>query len=175
MSQTVLHEALPSNAEARSRLVSRNVFGCAAVIATYVAGAAVYPDYMRAIWSDVPEPLSVLHAVNIVLAVSGYVLTAWILNSARAEALNRTLFAAITLTLSGSVLWVPLSLAHLEAPTDLLLLALRLDLFLVGLGALGMLVSIAKTRPSTISGGNLVAFLATVPVIIQVVLFDSLI
>jgi hypothetical protein len=163
-----------SESEVRDGLVHWNVIGCAAVLATYIAGAAIYPDYMRAIWSNVPEPLNVLHTVNIVLAAFGYVLTAWILNSARAESLNRTLLAAITLTLSGSILWVPLNLAHLEAPTNVLLFALRLDLFVVGLGALGMLVSIVKTRPATIYGGNIVAFLATMPVIIQVVLFDSI-
>ncbi|MFT5287870.1 MAG: hypothetical protein ACI8TQ_004058, partial [Planctomycetota bacterium] len=77
--------------------------------------------------------------------------------------------------LSGSLLWVLLGVAYLEAPTNFLLIALRLDLLVIGLGALGAAGAIIKTRPATVPGGNAVALIAMTPVIIQVILFDALI
>ena len=136
-------------------LIAINVIGGIAVLGSYALGIASNPATRGEVWGGVPEALRPLYTVNMLLAAAGYFLfshyVVFRLDPARVRVASRfgpgvfpVLYALI---LAPSALWMPLTFEMLAAPSAALWIAIRLTLFAVGLGSLGLLFAIAGARP----------------------------
>jgi len=136
----------------RMRLVVLNVVGGIAVLASYAWGLGLHPELADALWGGVPEGLRPVYQVNMVLAALGYFpFTAELVLRSRpgdfpgpGHAGLQGLYAGVLLP---SALWMPLTLQMLREPSTLLWWAVRIDLLVVGLSALGLLALIARMQP----------------------------
>jgi hypothetical protein len=77
------------------------------------------------------------------------------------------------LILIPSALWMPLTYAMLDNPNNLIWLAIRIALMLVGLGGLGLLSALLSIQPR--SRVLLTAFIGCIFFCIQTVLLDALV
>jgi len=125
-----------------------NVLGGLAVLGSYVLCFASYPDVER-FWGNVPEGWKPVYTTSMLLAAAGYFpFTGFLLMHVAAgegRAFGRHgigLFSLLyALILIPSALWMPLTFWLLESPSTGLWWLVRLDLFAVGLGAVGTLVA----------------------------------
>jgi hypothetical protein len=149
------HTSAQRASRLRQTFVWLNALGGVAVIGSYVYGVATAPD-PGAAWGGVPDGLRSLYVVSMGLAALGYfAMTSFVLFGAdpartRLGPFGWGLFPLLyALLLIPSALWMPLTFAHLAAPSAGLWIAVRAVLGLVGLGSLGVLASIAALRPAT--------------------------
>ncbi len=167
----------------RSALVWLNVLGGLAVLGSYVWGLG-QPEVAAGLWGHVPESLRGLYTVNMLLAAAGYFpFTALLVLSTdepRFLAETKLPYAPTTLSLYASVLvasalWLPLTSVMIASPSTLLWLAIRVDLALVGLGALGILwvcLRIARARGGALAWSAVVGAL---PFVLQTAVLDAVI
>lgn len=164
-------------------LIALNVFGGAAVLASYAWGVALSPALRTGLWGGVPESLRGLYTVNMLLAAAGYFPFTFLLafrsppDRLRAETGvgHGALLGLYALVLIPSALWLPLTARMIEAPADALWLAIRGVLLLVGIGSLGLLVVLVRIARSR--GGALAwaAVAGAVPFFTQTAILDALV
>lgn len=167
----------------RATLMMLNVLGGIAVLGSYVWGLR-QPEVAAGLWGHVPESLRGLYTVNMLLAAAGYFPFTGLLVLASDEARFRaeaslpyapTVLSLYALVLVASALWLPLTSVMIASPGTLLWLAIRIDLALVGLGALGILmvcVRIARARGGVLAWSAVVGAL---PFVLQTAVLDALI
>jgi hypothetical protein len=134
---------------------------------------------MAGIWGGVPEAMRPLYQVNMLLAATGYlVFTAYLVFGTRAldvtPRLRSHLNRYYALVLFPSALWLPLTARMIEHPSSLLWLGIRFDLLLVGIGAIGILLSLLRMD----SGGSrfrTAAIVGAVPFVLQTAVLDALV
>jgi hypothetical protein len=130
-----------------------NGIGGVLVLASYAYCFAAYPGPVADFWGGVPEALRPLYGVSMVLAAAGYFAFAFFLlcrwHTARTGGrIGRGAFDALfALILIPSALWMPLTFAMLESPSAALWWAIRVVLFAVGIGSLGLLAGLIWVRP----------------------------
>ena len=131
-----------------------NAIGGVAVLGSYVHGLATHPDTRNELWGSIPPELQAVYGVTMWLAAGGYFLFSYYF-LARTDArevrfgglgfgLINALYALIMVT---SALWMPLTFAYLEGRSPTLWLAVRLDLFGVALGSIGLILALFTMRP----------------------------
>ena len=163
-------------------LAALNVVGGVLVLASYSWGLG-QPNIAQGLWGHVPEALRGLYTVNMLLAALGYFpFTALLVLAMNPESFRRetgrpyeTMLALYAAVLVCSALWLPLTSVMIEAPSALVWLAVRLDLALVGLGALGISVvvfQIARARGGALAWSALVG---TLPFVLQTAVLDAVI
>jgi hypothetical protein len=131
------------------------LLGGASVPASYVHGLITHAESRSGLWGGVPATLQPLYAVSMLLAALGFFLfTTFILfrvDPRRQRAGSFPGFGVFTLLyaliLIPSALWLPLTFAYMERPSDLLWWTIRAVLFLVGLGSVGLFPALAAFRP----------------------------
>ena len=167
----------------RGIFLIQNLVGGLAVLGSYAWGVTSRPDAGPVLWGGVPDALRPLYSVNMLLAAAGYfAFSPWFLR-ASGEPERRFLggygFALINafyaLVLFPSALWLPLTFAWADAPSPALWWTIRLDLFAVGAGSVGLLAALWSARPR---GGRLAFALAVaglVPFCLQTALLDALV
>jgi hypothetical protein len=133
--------------------VATNVAGGIAVLASYVYGMGD-PVFTGGMWGGVPDALRLLYTVSMLLAAAGYFpMTAYVLLRLwkRDASIAGLGFAPITVCygmfLIASALWVPFTLAFLNAPSSAAWLAVRGVLFIAALGSIGVLASLFVAQP----------------------------
>jgi len=157
-----------------------NAIGGAMVLTSYVIGVLSSPTLGGALWGGVPESLRPLYTVNMFLAAGGYFLfTPFILFRLRPEdtriagrfgyGLFHVLYA---LVLIPSALWLPLTAHMLSSPSELAWIAVRLDLALVALGAVGLLASLLALSGEP-PRGRALAVLGLLPFCLQTAVLDA--
>jgi hypothetical protein len=77
------------------------------------------------------------------------------------------------LILIPSALWMPLTFAMLEAPSDGLWWAIRLTLAAVGVGSLGLLAGLVAVRPSSPSLAHKLAVVGSLAFALQTAVLDA--
>ena len=125
------------------------------VLTSYLHGIVTHPDSRGDVWGGVPESIQPLYTVSMILAATGFFFfTGFIFFCVKpqdARIAGRYEFGIFTwiylLILIPSALWMPLTFAMLEAPAPALWLAIRADLFLVGIAALSLFPSLLTLRP----------------------------
>jgi len=137
----------------RANFVLLNVLGGLAVLGSYAIGLGTQVDPGR-VWGGIPENWKPVYTTSMLLAAAGYFpFTAYLLLRVDPAQVRvgrwgfeafLTCYAAI---LVGSALWMPLTFAMLDAPRSWLWLLIRLDLAVVGAGALGLLACLFVMRP----------------------------
>ncbi len=168
---------------ARRSLLWLNVLGGIAVLGSYVHGLASNPLTRGAVWGDVPEALRPFYTINMFLAAAGYfAFSSFVfrrLDPARTRIAGGFGFKAFhvlyAMILIPSALWLPLTFAMLDAPSPWLWLAIRIDLALVALGALGLMAAIASAQPHSAPGRRRLALLGALFFCLQTALLDALI
>jgi len=159
-----------------------NALGGTAVLASYAWGMLARPEAMGALWGGVPEALRPVYTINMLLAAAGYFLFAPYIAFRLPPGSTRIggrfgygLFTlAFALVLVPSALWLPLTARLVDAPDVLLWWAIRLDLALVGVGALGLLAALVSLGPDAPRGRRL-AILGLIPFCLQTVVLDGLV
>jgi hypothetical protein len=161
-------------------LIVLNLFGGAAVLASYVLGLGGASG--EALWGGVPESLRPLYTVNMFLAAGGYFLfTPYIL--LRLDPESTRVFGrfgygffhvAYALVLIPSALWLPLTASMVEQPTLAMWVCVRLDLMLVALGVVGLLAGLVRLGPKAPRGRGW-ALLGLLPFALQTVVLDALV
>lgn len=169
--------------DARRSLALLNVVGGVAVLGSYVLAFAYAPAVREGLWGGVPAWMQPLYTANMLCAAAGYFpFTARFVLGPQPEELAaafrapyRALHLAYALVLGPSALWLPLTAAMIATPSTLLWIAIRLDLALVALGALGLLYLATRDAVSTHARGAWLALLGTIPFVLQTAVVDALV
>lgn len=166
----------------RRRFVWLNLLGGAAVLASYAHGFATNPVARGDLWGGVPAGLQPLYTVSMLLAAAGYFpMTLFLLrhDPASLHALGRPGLRGFellyALVLVPSALWMPLTFRMLESPSPWLWWLVRIDLFAVGIGALGILASLIALRPRQAPGAWRLAVVGSVCFCFQTAVLDALV
>jgi hypothetical protein len=157
-----------------------NLFGGIAVLGSYAYCLMSYPAQAGDFWGGVPDGLRPLYTVNMFLAAAGYFAFTFFLmyrlkpTTGGGERFGLGTFNALyALILIPSALWMPLTFAMLEAPSDGLWWAIRLTLAAVGIGSLGLLAGLVAVRPSLPSLAHKLAVVGSLAFSFQTVVLDA--
>jgi hypothetical protein len=160
-------------------MASINLFGGIAVLGSYAYCLMSYPAQTGDFWGGVPDGLRSLYTVNMFLAAAGYFAFTFFLmyrlkptNTGERFGLG-TFNALYALILIPSALWMPLTFAMLEAPSDGLWWAIRLTLAAVGIGSLGLLAGLVAVRPSPPSLAHKLAVAGSLAFCLQTAVLDA--
>ena len=163
-------------------MVLINLFGGVAVLGSYAYCLMSYPAQAGEFWGGVPDGLRSLYTVNMFLAAAGYFAFTFFLmyrlkptTSGGGRFGLGTFNALYALILIPSALWMPLTFAMLESPSDGLWWAIRLSLAAVGIGSLGLLVGLLAVRPSPPSLAHKLAVLGSLAFCFQTAILDALV
>ena len=171
-----------TNESSRRTFLILNMFGGLAVLGSYAWGMLGAPDTMASLWGGVPVAIRPLYTVNMCLSATGYFLFAPYI-ALRVDPARRYLagrsgysifFALILLVMIPSALWLPLTSLMLSNPDPLLWAIIRIDLLLVGIGSLGLFITLLRMQPPHPRGRRL-ALLGLVPFCLQTAVLDALI
>lgn len=173
------------DSRARSRirsLILTIAFGGAAVLYSYYAGIVGTPAVGDALWGGIPDAARPLYTINMFLAAAGFFCFSpylvFRLAPESESANSRTRFKRIllfyVLVLVPSALWLPLTAHVIADPSTAAWLAVRLDLFLVAIGTLGLLFEVVSSRPVT-PWQRRIAILGLLPFSLQTVVLDALV
>jgi hypothetical protein len=163
-------------------MVLINLFGGVAVLVSYALCLMSYSAQAGDFWGGVPDGLRSLYTVNMFLAAAGYFAFTFFLMY-RLKPTTRgggrfglgTFNALYALILIPSALWMPLTFAMLDSPSDGLWWAIRLTLAAVGIGSLGLLVGLLAVRPSPPSLAHKLAVLGSLAFCFQTAILDALV
>jgi len=160
-----------------------NILGGSAVLASYAYGMASNPLTRGEIWGGVPDSLRPLYTTSMLLAAAGYFAFSYFvffrIDPLKARIGSRVGFGAFNLLyaliLVPSALWMPLTFAMLEAPSDGLWWAIRLTLGLVGIGSVGLLAALLTVEPPRAARVRWVAVIGCVAFCFQTAVLDALV
>ena len=132
-----------------------NVVGGVAVLGSYAHGLTTHPQTRDLLWGDMPEPLQGVYGVTMWLATAGYLVfmhrVFFRVDPSEARVGENRGFGVINACCAAvvvaSALWMPLTFAYLADPSTALWLLIRADLIVVGIGAIGLLLTLFNLRP----------------------------
>ena len=124
-----------------------NIIGGILVIGSYLQGARAHPGRVGEAWGNVPASIKPIYTISMLTAAAGYFAFSYFiifrLDPAEVAAVNSFSYPlfilAYALILFPSAMWMPLTFAMLEKPSRILWWAIRVTLFIVGIGSLGLL------------------------------------
>ena len=159
-----------------------NAVGGVGVLGSYVHGLVTHPETRGQLWGSMPLELQAVYNVTMWLAAAGYFLFSYYF-VVRTDAdevrfggagfgLINVLYALIMVT---SALWMPLTFAYFDNPTHGLWLAVRIDLFGVAAGSIGLMVALFIMRPRAEGLAGLLAMLGLLPFLLQTAFLDPLV
>lgn len=159
-----------------------NVVGGVAVLGSYVHGLVTHPETRGQLWGSMPSELQDVYNVTMWLAALGYFFFSYVF-LVRTDAeqvrfggfgfgLVNALYALILVT---SALWLPLTFAYLDAPTEALWLAVRLDLFGVALGSIGLIVALFVMHPRAEGFSGVLAVVGLLAFLLQTAFLDPVV
>jgi hypothetical protein len=163
-------------------MVLINLTGGLAVLASYAYCLTAYTAQAGDFWGGVPDGLRPVYTVNMGLAAAGYfAFTYFLLYRFEPTADDAGRFglgafnALYALILVPSALWMPLTFAMLESPSDGLWWAIRLTLAAVGIGSLGLLVGLVAVGPRSSPVAHKLAIAGSLAFCLQTVILDALV
>jgi hypothetical protein len=166
---------------ARARLLALNVVGGVAVLGSYWYGFSTARD-PSALWGGVPEWLRPAYTVSMLAAAAGYFPPlAFVLVGLDPDRMrigrrgHATILACYAAILVPSALWMPLTFRMIEVPSAGLWLAIRVVLFAVAAGSLGLLAAIVRATPRPAGAGWVLALAGQVVFCVQTVALDALV
>ncbi|MDX1497279.1 MAG: hypothetical protein R3352_06980 [Salinisphaeraceae bacterium] len=133
----------------RSRFLLLNIVGGVAVLGSYVWGIGLFPELRDAFWGGVPESLRGIYTINMFFAAAGYIGAFTFFMLKVSDNNYQRLALPYILILLPSALWLPLTVAVLQHPSEWLWWLIRIDLFAVGLGGLLLYPAIWQTPASS--------------------------
>jgi hypothetical protein len=170
-----------TTARTRWLFLALNALGGLAVVGSYAFGLLREPDPGR-VWGGVPEALKPLYTASMLAAAVGYFpMTLYVLfglDPARTRIGSLgwgVFFVLYALILIPSALWMPLTFAHLDAPSADRWLAVRGVLAAVGVGSLGLLAAIAGARPRGPRLAWVAALVGAAAFVLQTTVLDAIV
>lgn len=156
------------------------LLGGAAVLASYAYSLSFDRATQADLWGGVPPALLPTYVASMALATGGYVaFTCYLLlrvDPNRAQIAGRFgfgLFPVLYLMiLVPSALWLPLTSAMVRDPGDLLWLAIRLVLALVGVASMVLLLALLALRPRRPTGAYWLAVAGAAAFCLQTTVLD---
>jgi hypothetical protein len=86
-----------------------------------------------------------------------------------------TLFPLYGLVLVPSALWLPLTFVFADSPSTFMWWAVRVDLLLVGIGAVGLLAAVLTVRPRPHPALHVLAVVGALAFTLQTAVLDALV
>lgn len=173
---------MPLDHVAARRLALLQLIGGPLVLGSYAYCILRFPDASAMMWGGVPASVQPIYTAWMFVAAAGYFAYSWLFilrtDPDRARVLGRGYgyFAVCyALILIPSALWMPMTKWLLDEPSTLRFWLVRLDLFAVAAGSLGLIVAAAKLEPAPPRRARTVALLGTLAFAVQTVLLDALI
>jgi hypothetical protein len=156
------------------------LLGGTAVLASYAYGLGFDPATQAALWGGVPYSWLPAYVTSMALATIGYfAFTCFLLfrtDPSRVRIAGRIgygLFLGLyVMILAPSALWLPLTSAFVRQPGELLWLAIRLVLLVVGLGSVALLLALVTQRPRTPAGAYWLAVAGSAAFCLQTAVLD---
>ena len=132
-----------------------NVLGGVAVLGSYAHGLITHPETRSLLWGHMPEALKDVYGVTMWLATAGYLVfmhrVFFRVDPSEARVGENRGFGVINACCAAvvvaSALWMPLTFAYLADPSTALWLLIRADLIVVGIGAVGLLLTLFNLSP----------------------------
>lgn len=160
-----------------------NVLGGMAVLGSYAYGLYTNPHTRGDIWGGVPEGLKPYYTASMLLAAAGYfAFTYFIFMRVDGELarvageydvrLFNALYVAI---LAPSAMWMPLTFAVLDYPSDGLWFVIRVVLAVVGLASVGLIYALLKLEPRQPAFSYWLAVAGAIAFAVQTALLDALV
>jgi len=165
----------------KKRWVAINVVGGTAVLGSYAHGLTTHPQTREMLWGDMPAPLQNIYGVTMWLAAAGYLVfmhhVFFRIDTAEARVGERFGFGVINTCCAAvvfaSALWMPLTFAYLDQPSTALWALIRVDLLIVGIGAISLIVALFNLRPRPTGWGGVIVILALLPFALQTAFLDA--
>jgi hypothetical protein len=157
-----------------------NVLGGVAVLGSYAHGLITHPETRNLLWGDMPGPLQGVYGVTMWLATAGYLVfmqyVFFRVDPVEARVGKRVGFGVINACCAAvvvaSALWMPLTFAYLEHPSMGLWVLIRADLIVVGIGAVGLLVTLFNLSPRPSGRAGVVTVIALLLFALQTAFLD---
>ena len=157
-----------------------NVLGGVAVLGGYAHGLITHPETRDLLWGDMPEPLQSVYGVTMWLATAGYLVFMYYVlfrvDAAKARVGKRFGFGVINAycaaVVIASALWMPLTFAYLDDPSSALWFLIRVDLIVVGIGAVGLIEAFFNLSPRPTGGAGMVTIVALLLFALQTAFLD---
>lgn len=167
---------------AARRLALLQLVGGPLVLASYALCILRWPDASAQMWGGVPDGVQPFYTAWMFVAAAGYFGYSWLFVLRTPPERTRVLgfgygflFAAYALVLVGSMLWMPMTKWLLDAPSLLRFWLVRLDLFAVAAGSLGLIVAAFVIEPKPDRRAGIVARVGTIAFGIQTIVLDALV
>lgn len=168
---------------AKPWMAAINLVGGPAVLGSYVYELAKHPGQADALWGSIPKPVIPYYSSWMLVATAGYLMFSYFwffkADADRTRIAGRydlglvnLLYVAILLP---SALWMPLTFSYLAAPSSFGWWVVRIDLFGVAAGAIGMIWALAKVEPREPARLHRFAILGACGFAVQTVLLDALV
>ncbi len=158
-----------------------NVVGGIAVLGSYAHGLITHPDTRDMLWGAMPSPLKSIYGVTMWLAAAGYLVfmhhVFFRIDAGEARIGQHFGFGVINACCAAvvfaSALWMPLTFAYLAEPSTALWVLIRVDLLIVGAGAIGLIVALFTLTPRPGGGAGAITILALLPFALQTAFLDA--
>jgi hypothetical protein len=159
-----------------------NVVGGVAVLGSYAHGIATHENPAQMLWGTTPAELQAVYDITMLLAAAGYFVFSYYFafctdaDNVSVGPYGFGLISALyALVLVPSALWMPLTFAYFDAPSSALWVTIRLDLFAVGVGAVGLLVALFTMRPRPQGLASVLALLGLLLFALQTAFLDAIV
>lgn len=157
-----------------------NVLGGLAVLGSYAHGLITHPESRNLLWGDMPAQLRDVYGVTMWLATVGYLvfmLYVWFrVDASNVRVGKRFGFGIINACCAAvvvaSALWMPLTFAYFDDPSSALWLLIRVDLIVVGLGAVGLILAVVNLSPRVSGVAGAVTIIALLLFSLQTAFLD---
>jgi hypothetical protein len=161
------------------RLALVLLIGGPLVLASYAWCLIVWPELSAQMWGGVPEAWRGPYTAWMFVAAAGFLAFSWVFvfrtqpETKVADQGYELLIVLYSLVLFPSALWMPATAWLLHDPSPLLHSLVRLDLYAVALGSIGLIVAAFTLRPRP--AGRVLAIVGTLAFAVQTVVLDALV
>jgi hypothetical protein len=160
-----------------------NIIGGAAVLGSYALGILTHPNASQMLWGEILESIRPYYTANMLLASIGYFAFIYFilfyLNPVTTRVAGRFGFSLFAVLFAGilipSAFWMPLTFLALERSSLILVWAVRIVLWLVGLSSLGLFYAILMVEPRQPLWAQRVALVGSIAFCIQTVFLDAIV
>lgn len=157
-----------------------NAVGGAAVLGSYVHGLSTHPETRNDLWGTIPPELQAVYGVTMWLAAAGYFFFSYyfvVRTDATQVRFGRLGFGLINalyaLIMIAAASWMPLTFAYLDNPSTVLWLVVRVGLFGVGAGSIGLMIALFTMSPRADGVSGVLALLGLVLFSLQTAFLDA--
>jgi hypothetical protein len=144
-----------------------NLIGGIGVIGSYIWGFR--KQTAEALWGNVPQHWIPFYTAGMVLAAIGYFMFLYFFMTTKVNNNYILYIISLAVILIASAFWMPLTVAMLNNPSNLIWLFLRVTLAIVALASLALTIFLATTKPTP-----LIALIGSILFFLHVTVLDAI-